>query len=91
MFGVIISGIQGSALEHKGMKTANWSGENSTCANTMSLLIQIPPPVGLLVAYTSGLATHTLFLLVSSSLICSDVHIVYGGALVVPLSVVYLL
>lgn len=29
MWGVLISGIQASALEHKKMKEMTWSGENS--------------------------------------------------------------
>ncbi|KAI0741890.1 hypothetical protein C8Q80DRAFT_1196879 [Daedaleopsis nitida] len=39
MWGVIINGIQAAGLEHQGMKTATWSGEN----------------IGLLVAYTSAM------------------------------------
>ena len=31
MWGVIINGIQAAGLEHQGMRTATWNGENSTC------------------------------------------------------------
>ena len=30
MWGTLINGIQAAGLEHNGMRTANWSGENST-------------------------------------------------------------
>lgn len=29
MWGTIINGVQAAGLEHNGMRTANWSGENS--------------------------------------------------------------
>ena len=29
MWGTLINGIQAAGLEHNGMRTANWSGENS--------------------------------------------------------------
>ena len=58
MWGTLINGIQMSGLEHNGMRTANWSGENSTCRPVLAFAsshTELLLLVGLLAAYTAAM------------------------------------
>ena len=47
MWGTLISGVQASIIEHKGMKTVTWSGRNSP-------FIHIPKLIGLVLCSYRG-------------------------------------
>lgn len=58
MWGTIINGIQASALEYKGMRTATWNGANSThmLGAALNPIANIDiSSVGLLCAYTAAM------------------------------------
>jgi solute carrier family 35, member F1/2 len=59
MWGVLINGIQAAGLEHKGMRTASWNGENSALPRSflsfVSKVLNQTVVVGLLVAYSAAM------------------------------------
>jgi solute carrier family 35 protein len=79
MWGVIISGIQASIIEHHKMNEVTWSGRNSTSLyrRVEYFTLTLGFLVGLLFGYTAGMDIVTSLDCKHADWPHSDVHLVY--------------